>query len=153
MSSMSEGNEAVPAIPSGSGRPPPPPPPARPSVPAMSEQFVMTIGDIGISRQMVVTPNGQAPLRGSQWIVLDHTTTEQKIPSWAIVMAILFALLCLIGLLFLLVKETQTRGYVEVSVRSGRLAHVTQLPVSSPAQVAQIRQLVHQAQTLAAQAV
>ena len=64
-------------------------------------------------------------------------------------LAIIFALFCLIGLLFLLVKETYTTGYFEVSVNSGSLYHVTQLPVSHPANVAQIRSLVNQAQTLA----
>jgi hypothetical protein len=67
-------------------------------------------------------------------------------------MAVIFAVLCLVGLLFLLVKETTTTGYVEVSVRSGDLYHRTQLPVLGPESVPQVRQLVGQAQTLAARA-
>jgi hypothetical protein len=58
----------------------------------------------------------------------------------------------LIGLLFLLVKERTTTGYVEVSVHSGDLYHKTQIPVTDPMQVQQIRQLVGQPQTLAARA-
>ena len=72
--------------------------------------------------------------------------------AWAIVLAVVFALVCLLGLLFLLVKEKYTTGYVEVSVQAGNLVHATQIPVSSQYQVAQIRQQVSQAQTLAAAA-
>jgi len=116
------------------------------------EPFILTIGDIGVTRHWVVTPNGTAPLAGSQWIARDLTRTESRIPPWAIVLAIIFAFFCLIGLLFLLVKEAYTTGYFEVSVNSGSLYHVTQLPVSHPANAAQIRSLVSQAQTLAAAA-
>jgi hypothetical protein len=52
----------------------------------------------------------------------------------------------------MLAKEQRTAGWVEVSVRSGSLYHVTQIPISSPFQVQQIHQQVHQAQTLAAAA-
>jgi hypothetical protein len=45
-----------------------------------------------------------------------------------------------------------TTGYVEVSVRSGSLNHMTQMPVASPNDVAWYRQQVAQAQSLAAQA-
>jgi hypothetical protein len=139
---------------------PPPTPPPTPtpsptqgaSFPADQAPFLLTIGDIGLTPQWIVTPNGHAPLAGSQWIAMDMSRTESKIPSWAIVMAILFAIVCLIGLFFLLVKEEKTTGYVEVSVRSGDLYHRTQLPVSNQGAVHQIRQLVAQAQSLAAQA-
>jgi len=113
---------------------------------------VLAIGDIGVTRNWVVTPNGNARLGGSQWIARDLTRTESKIPSWAIVLAIVFALFCLLGLLFLLAKEQYTTGYVEVSVQAGSLFHATQVPVSGSYQVAQIRQQVSQAQSLAAAA-
>jgi hypothetical protein len=113
---------------------------------------VLTIGDIGVTRNWVVTPNGTARIGGSQWIVRDTTRTESKIPTWAIVLAVVFALVCLLGLLFLLVKERYTTGSVEVSVQAGSLSHATQIPVSNQLQVAQIRQQVSQAQTLAAAA-
>ena len=75
-----------------------------------------------------------------------------KVPTYAIVLAIVFALFCLLGLLFLLIKEQVVQGYVEVHVRSGDLFHMTQLPVWDPAQVQQIRATVGQAQSLAAAA-
>jgi hypothetical protein len=119
---------------------------------AAPSPFLLTIGDIGVTPDWVVTPNGSAPISGSQWIVMDMSRTESRIPGWAVVMAIIFAIFCLIGLLFLLVKETTTTGYVEVSVRSGDLYHRTQVPVFGPESVAQVRQSVGQAQTLAARA-
>jgi hypothetical protein len=120
--------------------------------PDATDPTVLTIGDIGVTRNWVVTPNGTARLGGSQWIARDMTRTESKIPTWAIVLAVIFALVCLLGLLFLLAKEKHTTGYVEVSVQAGNLFHATQIPVSSQYQVAQIRQQVSQAQTLAAAA-
>jgi hypothetical protein len=119
---------------------------------AAAEQFLLQVGDIGVSSHWVVTPNGTAPLRGSQWIVQDQTTTIRRIPPWAIVCAVIFFLLCLVGLLFLLVQETTIQGYVTVSVRSGDLVHSTQLPISSQVQIAQARAQVAQAQSMAARA-
>ncbi|MGZ4755243.1 MAG: hypothetical protein ACXWA9_10060 [Acidimicrobiia bacterium] len=121
-----------------------------PAAPGVSEPIALTIGDIGVSRHWVVTPNGTAPVSGSNWIVRDLSVTETKIPTWAIILAIVFAVFCLLGLLFLLVKEPVTRGYTEVTVTSGNLQHTTQVPVSNPMQVAQVRQLVNQAQSMAA---
>ncbi|MCU1452753.1 MAG: hypothetical protein JWN46_899 [Acidimicrobiales bacterium] len=127
------------------------PPPAQLGVPA-TDPILFAIGDIGVSRYWVVTPNGSAPLAGSRWIGRDLSRTESKTPSWAIVMAIIFALACLVGLFFLMVKEERTTGYFEVSVQSGNLQHVTQLPVWNAAQLAHLRQMVHQAQSMAAAA-
>jgi hypothetical protein len=120
--------------------------------PDATDPIVLTIGDIGVTRNWVVTPNGTARLGGSQWNARDMSRTESKIPTWAIVLAVIFALVCLLGLLFLLAKEKYTTGSVEVSVQAGNLIHATQIPVSSQYQVAQIRQQVSQAQTLAAAA-
>jgi hypothetical protein len=138
--------------------PPPPSPPPSPSpagppaAPVAHDPIVLTIGDIGVTRNWVVTPNGTARLRGSHWIARDMTRVASRIPPWAIVVAIVFALACLLGLLFLLVKEQYTTGYVEVSVQAVSLFHATQVPVSSPYQVDQVRQQVSQAQSLAAAA-
>ena len=120
--------------------------------PDATDPIVLTIGDNGVTRNWVVTPNGTARLGGSQWNARDMTRTESKIPTWAIVLAVIFALVCLLGLLFLLAKEKYTTGYVEVSVQAGNLIHATQIPGASQYQVAQIRQQVSQAQTLAAAA-
>jgi hypothetical protein len=134
------------------GRPQPSAPESMASSHGPSGQFLLTIGDIGVTPDWVVTPNGTARLAGSQWIVRDMSRTETSIPAYAIVLAVVFFLLCFVGLLFLLIKETKTVGYVEVSVQAGDLFHVTQLPVSSQHNIAQIRALVHQAQALTAAA-
>jgi hypothetical protein len=123
------------------------------AVPPIPQPFLLTIGDIGITSDRVVTPNGSGPLAGSQWICTDMSRTESKMPAIAIILAIVFALLCLIGLLFLLMKEQVTTGYVEVSVRAGDIYHKVQMPINNPAQVAQIRMQVYSAQELAARVV
>ncbi len=120
--------------------------------PTSQEAFAVTIGDIGVSKHRIVTPNGTAQLAGSQWIVRDMTRTDTRIPGWAIALAIIFAFACLLGLLFLLVKERTMSGYVEVQVQSGSLIHVTQIPASDPRQIAYVRQLVAYAQSMAAAA-
>jgi len=121
-------------------------------VPPVGQPFLITIGDIGVTQDTVVTPNGSGPVAGSQWILTDRTTTTQSIPTWAIVLAVVFALACLLGLLFLLVKETRITGYVEVTVRTGDVMHLTQLPVNSPDDIARYRHMVSYAQGLASQA-
>jgi len=113
------------------------------------EPVLLWIGDIGVTQHWVVTPNGAAPLAGSQWIVRDGTRMEERIPPYAIVLAILFALACLLGLLFLLVKERHMVGFVEVTVRSGGVYHVTQIPARGPGEIDGVRRLVHQAQSMA----
>ncbi len=126
-------------------RPPPSPPP-------QSSVSILTIGDIAITSEKVITPNGTGNLADSQWIFSDMSRTETRMPAIAIILAIVFALLCLIGLLFLLMKETTTTGYAEVSVHSGNLYHKVQIPVQSKTDVDRIRELVNKAQLLAAQA-
>jgi hypothetical protein len=147
--------EAPPPRPTGSVTPRPASvrlPGLPPGIPAPPAQPIrLTIGDIGITSDLVVTPNRSGPMSGSQWICMDMSRTESKIPAYAIVLAIIFALLCLIGLLFLLIKDTVTSGYVEVSVQAGKIYHKTQIPISNPQQVAHIRKLVSIAQEMAAQ--
>lgn len=111
---------------------------------------MLTVGDIGVSPSWIVTPHGTAPLRDSEWTVQDRTVTTQATPTWAIVLAVLGIVFCLLGLLFLIVKENQTSGYTEVSVRSGNVFHVVQLSTNSPQAVFHVRQLVYQAQSMAA---
>jgi hypothetical protein len=125
---------------------------AKPTPPSLETFSNLTIGDIAITSDKVITPNGIGTLADSQWIFSDLSRTESKIPPVAVILAIVFALLCLIGLLFLLMKETTTTGYAEVSVHSGNLYHKVQIPVKSKADVDRIRELVNKAQSLAAQA-
>lgn len=118
---------------------------------ASAEAIVLSIGDISVSPNYVLTPNGSSPLAGSRWIVTDQSITTRSTPTWAVVLAILGILFFLLGLLFLFVKEDKTTGYVQVQVLKpdGTFLHSTQIPVFSPYQVVNIRNTVSQAQSLA----
>ena len=61
----------------------------------------------------------------------------------------MFAFFCLLGLLFLLMKEQYVTGYVEVRVTGEDLDHWTQVPVYDAEQAVAARTLVWQAQALA----
>lgn len=123
--------------------------PPNAAVPAAPEPMLLSIGDIAIYPTRVVTPSGVFPHSGLTWVMRDNSVTTEGMPAYAIVLAILFFFVCLLGLLFLLIKERKTQGYVDVSVQSpdGRY-HVTQIPVSSPEQVAAIRHQVDYARGL-----
>jgi hypothetical protein len=82
-----------------------------------------------------MTPNGSAPLAGSNWIVTDRSREASVIPAYAIVLTIVFTLLFLLGLLFLLIREKVVQGYVEVAVQADRLYHSTQVRVSNANEV------------------
>jgi hypothetical protein len=116
------------------------------------EPMLVTIGDIGVNATWVVTPSGTCPAREVQWMFADMSRTVQRIPTWAIVCAVIFFLFCFLGLLFLLAKEESTDGHVQVVVQGPRLLHVVQLPVWSSAQVMDYNQRVNYARALSAAA-
>ncbi|MGW2278844.1 hypothetical protein [Streptomyces sp. NPDC001770] len=93
---------------------------------------MLSIGDITVVNDSVVTPSGTMPLKGAVWTATDMSRTEEKIPAVAIVLAIVFALFCLVGLLFLLMKEKKTTGFVQVTVTSGGRHHSTMIPAMNP---------------------
>ncbi|MFF3393676.1 hypothetical protein ACFYW1_22460 [Streptomyces sp. NPDC002669] len=92
---------------------------------------VLTFGDIAVMNDQIVTPAGPMPLKGAVWTATDLSRTEEKIPTVGIVLAIVFALFCLIGLLFLLMKEKRTTGFIQVTVTSGGRHHSTMIPAVS----------------------
>ncbi|MFF1920997.1 hypothetical protein ACFVW8_10550 [Streptomyces sp. NPDC058221] len=93
---------------------------------------VLSFGDITVMGDSIVTPSGTMPLKGAVWTATDMSRTEEKIPTVAIVLAILFALLCLVGLLFLLMKEKKTTGFIQVTVTSAGRHHSTMIPALRP---------------------
>jgi hypothetical protein len=124
-------------------------PPPQPSyqAPPTQEPVLVTIGDMSVTQFHVITPNGTHPLNGTSWYVTDNSTYEQAIPQWAIIVAIIgFFVVCFFSLLFLLVKETKSSGFVQVTVQGQGWAHVTQLPAGTAAtahaQAAYVRNLV-----------
>ncbi|MEV8103969.1 hypothetical protein [Streptomyces sp. NPDC088135] len=118
------GFAAQPAMP-GQGFPPPGAQPG-PGMPGLA------FGDIAVMQDQIMTPAGPMPLKGAVWTATDLSRTEEKIPTVGIVLAIVFALFCLVGLLFLLMKEKQTTGFVQVSVTSGGRHHSTMIPAVGP---------------------
>lgn len=127
---------AVPPMAPGYGYPHPGPAygyPQQPAVPVpMGGAPLLAIGDIMVMGDQIVTPAGPLPLRGSVWNATDMSHTEEKIPPHAIVLAIVFFVFCLLGLLFLLMKEKRTVGYVQVTVTSAGRHHSTMIPAHGP---------------------
>ncbi|GAA1161079.1 hypothetical protein GCM10009654_16880 [Streptomyces hebeiensis] len=93
---------------------------------------LLSIGDITVVNDSIVTPSGTLPLRGAVWNATDMSRTEEKIPTHAIVLAVVFFLFCLLGLLFLLMKEKTTTGFIQVTVTSGGKHHATMVPATHP---------------------
>jgi hypothetical protein len=112
---------------------------------------IVQIGEIGVTSAVVHTPAGDIPLAGSTWQVSDYWHSEQRIPKWAIVLAIVgFCVLTVLSLLFLLIKETVQRGTVQVTVTNGTRQYVARIPVTDQTQVTQIHQQVNYVRSLAA---
>jgi hypothetical protein len=116
-----------------------------------NETPLVTIGDITVTQNMVIVPHGRFPLRGTTWTVQDSTTVTQSIPTYAVVLAILLFIFCLLGLLFLLIKETRYYGFVSVTVVGDGLYHTIQLP-PGPQTAGWVAHQVGQARALAAMA-
>ncbi|MBX6751658.1 MAG: hypothetical protein IRY85_18700 [Micromonosporaceae bacterium] len=115
------------------------------------EPPLVTIGDIVVTKNTVQVPHGRYPLRGTTWTVQDSTQVTEEIPAYAIVLAIVFALFCLLGLLFLLIKEKKYSGFVAVSVAGPGFYHSTHLP-AGPTTAMWAHDQVNQARALAAAA-
>lgn len=112
------------------------PVPAQPDGP-----ILVQLGDIAVTATTVYTPSGPIPLKGSQWSSVDQVVRSEKIPTWAIVLAIVgLVVICVFSLLFLLVKETVFQGGVQVTVTGGGRTHTTYVPVTSAAQLYQVHQ-------------
>jgi hypothetical protein len=141
--------------PPGQGATAYPPPPGVPSYPPPGAagypppggapgQVLVTVGDISCTQNEVIMPNGRAPLRGTTWTVANQTSVTTKIPTWAIVVAIVGLLvICLFSLLFLLVKERTVQGVVQVTVQGPGLLHTTSIPVTSEVQVREVESRVN----------
>ncbi|ANW18515.1 hypothetical protein [Streptomyces clavuligerus] len=108
----------------------------------------VTIGDITVVGDQIITPAGTMPLKGAVWNAVDLSRTSEKIPTYAIVLAVVFSLACLVGLFFLLMKEKETSGYIQVSVASGGKHHTTMIPAHGPEVFQQVMAQVGYARTL-----
>jgi hypothetical protein len=113
------------------------------------EPVLVTIGDISVTQSQVFTPSGSRPLGEVSWTVTDGSVTTSGIPVWAIIATIITFWFFLLGLLFLLVKETTTRGAMQVTVFGPGFVHTTNVPVISQAHVVDINARVNHARMLA----
>jgi hypothetical protein len=114
------------------------------------EPVLITIGDISVTTEYVITPQGQVPVGQVYWTLTDQSRTTSEIPTWAIVLTIVFALFCLLGLLFLLVKEERTTGWAQVGVQGPGFFHATQLPVTTRYDMARYQDMVNYARSVTA---
>jgi hypothetical protein len=117
----------------------------------MIERVIAEIGEIRVTSSTVWTPAGGFPLRGSEWTVTDHWTTEQRRPAWAMVLAIAgFCVTAFFSLLLLRVRRTVSRGVLLVSVRNGPHRYETRVPVADRAQAQAVYHKINYARSLAA---
>ncbi|WP_067460122.1 hypothetical protein [Actinomadura macra] len=93
-----------------------------------AEPVLLQIGDMALTSTHVILPYGRYPLHGSTWTVQDSTQVTDGIPVVAIVLTIIFVWFCLLGLLFLLMKERRYLGFVAVSVTGPGFHHTAQFP-------------------------
>lgn len=111
----------------------------------------MTIGDISITQHWLVTPAGTHPIRGTTWAVADMSHVQERMSPVGIILAILFIWLCLLGLLFLLMKERTYSGYIQVTVQ-GDGFHYSTLVAAHAGSMINVQQQVNYARSLAAMA-
>ncbi|MFJ4919851.1 hypothetical protein [Streptomyces sp. NPDC088725] len=111
---------------------------------------LVSIGDITVVNDAIVTPAGVLPLRGAVWSATDLSRTEERIPPYAIVLAVVFFLFCFLGLLFLLMKEKTTTGFVQITVTSGGRHHATMVPATHPLAVQTVMGQIGYARSLSA---
>jgi hypothetical protein len=95
-----------------------------------NDPVLLSIGDISVTQTHIYVPQGRFPLHGTTWTVQDSTQVTEGIPPVAIVLAIIFALFCLIGLLFLLMKEKRYIGFVSITVTGMGFYHSVQFPAA-----------------------
>lgn len=114
------------------------------------EPPLVVIGDITCTQTHVITPSGTFPIRGSQWAVTDMSTTTERMSQTGLVLALVgFFLVCFLSLLFLLMKDRQTTGYIQVTVRGNGITHVCNIPAYNPGVMGDISNRVAYARTLA----
>ncbi|MBC7558617.1 MAG: hypothetical protein H7270_04540 [Dermatophilaceae bacterium] len=116
-------------------------------------QPLVQIGDISVDQHWVHTPAGWVPTSQATWTVQDMTLRAMVIPTYAIVLAIVTSVMtCLLGLLFLLIKEDRPTGWVQTTVHGPDIAHTTQVPVSRQEMVLDVCARVDYARSLTAAA-
>ena len=115
--------------------------------------ILLTVGQIVVNEHWLTTPAGSWELKEANVSLFDQTRMESRIPSWAIVTAIITALFFLVGLLFLLARENTITGFITVTITSEQgQAYTEHVPVNSPMMRADIFSRVNYIQSLIGQA-
>ena len=78
------------------------------------------------------------------------TQTQEKMAPAGVILCIIFVWFCLLGLLFLLMKERSVTGYVQVTVQGHGFHYATMIPAGHSGIVYSVNQSVNYARTLAA---
>lgn len=121
------------------------------SEPQAPEQPLIYIGDIGVSETWIWTPNGVFPIKGSRWTVSDTTAITKHTSGAGIALAIIFfAFTCGLSLLFLLMKEVNVTGSVQVTVAGEGFQHTAMIAAGARDTGWVITQRVNWARGLAA---
>lgn len=107
-------------------------------LPTQYEPIRVSVGQIACTDTQVHTPVGTYPLKGTIWTVTNQTYVTESIPAYAIVLTILGVWFCLLGLLFLLIKERRLNGSVQVAVQGPGFSYSTYVPVFTEVAIYQI---------------
>jgi hypothetical protein len=113
------------------------------------DEWLTTIGDIAVSEYWISTPTGQYPIRGTVWTVTDMSTYEERLSTTALILALVCSLFCLLGLLFLLMKDVRPTGFVQVMVEGNGFCYSTMIPVMNADTVLDVNDEVDYARELA----
>ncbi len=119
--------------------------------PYVPDQPLFAIGDITVTQHSVIVPQGRYPIARTTWTVQDSTQVTYQVSTAGVILTIIFVWFCLLGLLFLLMKEQRVTGFVVVSVTGPGFYHQTMLP-PGPASAAWASHMVAQARGIAANA-
>jgi len=122
-------------------------------VPAHGADWEQVTPNILITSSHLAAFGTVTPLGGSEWHATTSGSVTRTIPTWAIVLCVLLIWVCLLGLLFLAVKEERYTGEVTVSVRAadGR-SWSESVPVSSTSARDHLLNRVSWAQTVTSHA-
>lgn len=124
------------------------------------------LGDVQVYERVIVTPVGQWPMRGAQFLIAQQPQVVRRTTTAGVVLAICSVVLALVtaaftcggglifllGLLFLLLKDEGLAGPAIVLVRSGGQMYQAQVPLVSPSQLPWLVNNINYCQALAARA-
>ena len=91
-------------------------------------------------------------MAGSVWTVQDNSYMQQNVSVAGVILCIIFVWFCLLGLLFLLMKDQKLGGYVQITVQGKGFHHQTFVPVYGPDTFMEVNRTVNYARSLSAQA-